>query len=255
MTPPCPSCPPGGRPLCPPGPPGSIGPPGPPCFGPPGLPGPPGLGYPGQPGQPGPPGSCVGTCPPQRPEDCGNQDLISRILYLISQGGCCHQGCPAPPQDECYWDSARLWLLFTQVKTKIERIAELDARIDLLVAAVFRMRLAVERAYNMVGDTGAPGEDGDPGEKGDVGPTGEPGHCPEMTCLVGPAGPPGRPGDKGDQGPKGECCYGTRGQRGPKGQSGRGSTGVSGVAGHKGQKGDPGRVVWAAPDSLGTLDW
>lgn len=173
--------------------------------------------------------------------------MITEILVLLGRG-CCDHGCQDPGPEECTWDSGHLWGLFLQVKNKIALISKLDTSIDVMVATVFKMRLTVQRAYDMVGSPGPPGDEGDPGEKGDKGPTGDPGHCPEMTCLVGPAGPPGRTGEIGEPGPKGECCYGARGHRGRKGEAGRGSPGVSGLAGHKGSKGDSGRVIWGGHD-------
>ncbi|XP_042890007.1 collagen alpha-1(III) chain-like [Penaeus japonicus] len=241
----CPPCP--NQPVtCPPGRPGPPGPPGPPCTGPPGTPGPPGISSPGPPGPPGVPGSCnSGNC--IAPPSCGNDAWYGTITNMISGGGCCHQECP---DEECPWDISLLVSKYLVVREQIDLISKFDTRIDLLVAAIFRMRLAVEGAYEMVGDPGEPGDEGDPGEKGDRGPAGEPGHCPGSSCLVGPAGDPGPPGSPGDKGRKGDCCYGTVGPRGRKGDAGRGIPGDRGPPGLRGDKGEVGRTIFGYSSEL-----
>ncbi|KAK8746724.1 hypothetical protein OTU49_017165 [Cherax quadricarinatus] len=251
---PCPECP--VTPIsCPPGPKGFPGPPGPSCTGLPGPPGPPGHGIPGPPGNPGLPGRCESSCPsPQPPHNCGNQDLFAIIISLISNRSCCDHSCPVEPE-ECPWDISLIVPKYFLVKEKIDLIAKLNTRIDLLVAAILRMRVVVDRAYDMVGDAGSPGDEGDHGDKGDQGPTGEPGQCPEETCFVGPPGKPGPTGEPGSQGPKGECCYGIRGPRGHKGVPGKSIPGVLGPPGFRGDKGDMGRTTWGYDaDVLGTLN-
>lgn len=169
---------------------------------------------------------------------------MQQIIAIIGGGGgCCEEECPVEPE-ECQWDITLLVSKYLIVRNKIDLIGKLDVRIDLLVAAIFRMRVAIERAYDMVGPQGSPGEEGDPGEKGDKGPTGDPGLCPEATCLVGPMGSPGPVGILGEPGPKGECCYGSRGPRGRKGVQGVGKPGTPGPPGVRGDRGDPGRATW-----------
>ncbi|KAG0720441.1 hypothetical protein GWK47_048513 [Chionoecetes opilio] len=154
-VPPCPGCPPQ-EPCsdcgCPPGPIGPPGPPGPNCVGPPGAQGASGRGLQGPRGTPGPPGSCHGQCNDQRPWDCGNNndDLITQILANLNQG-CCGQShsCSDPGEGECNWDSAHLWNLFSQVKIRVDLMGTLDTKIDLLVSAIFRMRLAVQRGRSI----------------------------------------------------------------------------------------------------------
>lgn len=160
---------------------------------------------------------------------------------MISSG-CCDRGCPEGDK-ECPWDISLLVSKYLVVREQIDLISKFDTRIDLLVAAIFRMRLAVEGAYEMVGEPGEPGDEGDPGAKGDRGPAGEPGRCPGSSCLVGPPGDPGPPGSPGDKGRKGDCCYGTPGQRGRKGDAGRGIPGDRGPPGLRGDKGEVGRIM------------
>ncbi|XP_042890003.1 collagen alpha-3(IX) chain-like [Penaeus japonicus] len=236
----CPTCP--NRPsTCPPGAPGAPGEPGPPCRGPPGNPGPPGVSAVGPPGPPGAPGGCGGAGCGATPT-CGNEEWYSTIIAMINGNSCCGNDCQVE-DEECPWDISLLVSKYLVVREQIDLISKLDTRIDLLVAAIFRMRLAVEGAYEMVGDPGEPGDEGDPGEKGDRGPAGEPGHCPGSSCLVGPAGDPGPPGSPGDKGRKGDCCYGTVGPRGRKGDAGRGIPGDRGPPGLRGNKGDVGRAM------------
>nr|XP_045613969.1 collagen alpha-1(XVI) chain-like [Procambarus clarkii] len=249
--PPCPTCPsitpcdPCIDVKCPSGPKGFPGPPGPPCSGLPGPPGLPGQGLPGPRGIPGPPGKCDTSCPSYPvPTDCGNNELYMTIIALVAGRGCCERDCHEEPQ-ECPWDISILMSKYLVVKEKIDLISKLNTRIDLLVAAILRMRVSLDRAYDMVGDPGSPGEEGDHGDRGDKGPTGEPGQCPEETCLVGPAGKPGPAGEPGEQGPKGECCHGTRGPRGHKGPPGKSTPGLPGLPGLRGDKGDPGRASWS----------
>ncbi|XP_047479869.1 collagen alpha-5(IV) chain-like [Penaeus chinensis] len=250
VCPPAPQCPPcPTQPAtCPPGRPGPPGPPGPPCAGPPGPPGPPGISSPGLPGPPGLPGTCSGSsC--VAPPSCGNEGWYGTITNMISNG-CCDRGCPEG-DEECPWDISLLVSKYLVVRDQIDLISKLDTRIDLLVAAIFRMRLAVEGAYEMVGEPGEPGEEGDPGAKGDRGPAGEPGRCPGSSCLVGPAGDPGPPGSPGDKGRKGDCCYGTPGPQGRKGDAGRGIPGDRGPPGLRGDKGEVGRAVFGYSGELG----
>ncbi|XP_068247611.1 collagen alpha-3(IX) chain-like [Palaemon carinicauda] len=246
---PCPEC---GTVTCPPGPTGPPGLPGPPCLGQPGLPGPPGRSIPGPPGPRGPPCYCEsggggGEC-------CPDQDnMIQTIINLVISGGgggCCDQDCPESVPEECPWDISILISKYLLVRKRIDLIGKLDTRVDVLVSAIYRMRVAIERAYDMVGPPGSPGEEGDPGVKGDKGPSGEPGQCPQSTCYVGPMGPPGPVGPPGEQGPKGECCYGERGVRGSKGPVGEGRNGIPGPPGIRGDSGDPGRAVWGGLEEI-----
>ncbi|XP_037800716.1 collagen alpha-1(I) chain-like [Penaeus monodon] len=240
QPPPCPACP--SQPVtCPPGRPGPPGQPGPPCTGPPGQPGPPGIGAPGPPGPPGFTGNCSGGgCTGMA--SCGNDRWYSAIIGMVQSNRCCGESCQDEDED-CPWDISLLVSKYLVVRDQIDLISKLDTRIDLLVAAIFRMRLAVEGAYEMEGEPGEPGDEGDPGAKGDRGPAGEPGRCPGSSCLVGPPGDPGPPGSPGDKGRKGDCCYGTPGPRGRKGDAGRGIPGERGPPGLRGDKGEIGRVV------------
>ncbi|XP_064118151.1 collagen alpha-1(XVIII) chain-like [Macrobrachium nipponense] len=251
---PCPTPPPADCPscdtvTCPPGPAGRPGLPGPPCAGLPGPPGLPGRGIPGPPGPQGPPCQCDsqggGEC-------CPDEDnIIQTIINLvINGGGCCDQDCPDPVSEECPWDISVLISKYLLVRKRIDLIGKLDTRVDMLVAAIYRMRVAIERAYDMVGPPGNPGEEGDPGEKGDKGPSGEPGQCPQSTCFVGPMGSPGPIGPPGEPGLKGECCYGERGPRGVKGPTGTGKPGPQGPPGLRGDPGDPGRAVWGGLEEI-----
>ncbi|XP_042238218.1 collagen alpha-2(VI) chain-like [Homarus americanus] len=238
---PCPVCPDSDPTVCPPGPQGFPGSPGPPCTGNPGPPGPPGRSIPGPPGLTGPPGVCTdGVCPDQ---DCDHTDIMERIIIIMAGGGCCDNQCSKEPE-KCPWEISLLVSKYVLVRKHVDLISKLDTRIDLLIAAILRMRVAIDRAYDMVGEPGIPGEEGDRGDKGHKGPAGEPGQCPEETCFVGPAGRPGPNGEPGEPGPKGECCYGKRGPKGRKGPPGKGTPGHPGPPGLRGDKGDPGRATW-----------